>query len=285
MSIVHLPAGTSIEDAYGILERDGCVVIDGLMAPQTIAAIRGEMDPWLDGAPMGKDEFDGLQTRRTGMLVARSPSSHDVILDPTVLGITDRALAHATNYQLHCTQVIAVGPGSKSQPIHRDQWAFDMFPFPPGFDSTFATMWALTDFTESNGATRVVPGSHRDEDRKQFTLEESLPAEMSAGSVLLYTGSLYHGAGPNGTDHDRIGLIVHYSLGWLRQEENQYLSCPAEVIEVLPEKMLRLMGYARGAFSLGFVDGGIDPIAAVRPDLVEQEGKSVSLKEVKESLG
>ena len=75
MSIVHRPAGTSIEDAYGVLERDGCVVIDGLMAPQTIAAIRGEMDPWLDGAPMGKDEFDGLQTRRTGMLVARSPSS------------------------------------------------------------------------------------------------------------------------------------------------------------------------------------------------------------------
>ena len=108
---------------------------------------------------------------------------------------------------------------------------------------------------------------------------------MEAGSVLLYTASLYHGAGQNGTDHDRIGLIVHYSLGWLRQEENQYLSCPAEVIEVLPEKMLRLMGYARGAFSLGFVDGGIDPIAAVRPDLVEPEGKSISFEGVKDSLG
>ncbi len=285
MEVVHRPASASVEDVYEVLERDGCVVIDGLMAPDTLAAVRSEMTPWLDEAPAGKDEFDGFQTRRTGMLVARSPSSHDVILDPTVLGVTDRALAHATNYQLHCTQVISVGPGSKPQPIHRDQWAFDMFPFPPGFDSTFATMWALTDFTESNGATRVVPGSHREKDFKQFTLEESLPAEMSAGSVLLYTGSLYHGAGSNVTEHDRIGLIVHYSLGWLRQEENQYLSCPAETLDILPEKMLRLMGYAKGAFSLGFVDGGVDPIAAVRPELAEGREKSISLEDAKKSLG
>ncbi len=284
MSIVHLPANTSIENVYEILERDGCVVIDGLMAPETVAAIREEMTPWLDAGSTGKDEFDGFLTRRVGTLVGRSPSSHDTILNPTVLGIADRALAHATNYQLHCTQVIAVGPGSKPQPIHRDQWAFDMFPFPQGFDSTFATMWALTDFTEANGATRVVPGSHLDEDLKQFALEDSLPAEMTAGSVLLYTGSLYHGAGRNDSDHDRIGLTIHYSLGWLREEENQSLGCPAEVLEVLPEKMLRLMGYARGAYSLGFVDGGIDSMSAVRPDLVEGGGESIPLEDVKASL-
>ena len=284
MKITHLPSNASVDDAYELLERDGCVVIDALLAPETVAAIRSEMDPWLGEAPTGKDEFDGFRTRRTGMLVARSPSSHDVILDPTVLGVTDRALAHATNYQLHCTQVIAVGPGSKPQPIHRDQWAFDMFPFPAGFDSTFATMWALTDFTESNGATRVVPRSHRAEDFKQFALEDSVPAEMSAGSVLLYTGSLYHGAGPNTTNLDRIGLIVHYSLGWLRQEENQYLSCPAETLDALPEKMLRLMGYAKGAFSLGFVDGGVDPIAVVRPELADDGAKSISFEETKKGL-
>jgi len=284
MSIVHLPADTSVESINELLNRDGCVVIDGLMPKETVAAIRKEMDPWLEAAPAGRDEFDGRQTRRVGTLVGRSPSSHDIILNPTVLGVADQALAHATNYQLHATQVIAVGPGSEPQPIHRDQWAFDMFPFPQGFDSTFSTMWALTDFTEANGATRVVPGSHRGVDFKQFGLEDSLPAEMSAGSVLLYTGSLYHGAGPNSTDRDRIGLIVHYSLAWLRQEENQYLCCPAEVLEALPEKMQRLMGYARGAYSLGFVDGGIDSISAVRPDLVAESGEAVSLEEIKSTL-
>jgi len=281
MSIVHLPSDTSSEKAHEVLKRDGCVVIDHLMPPETVAAIRQEMAPWLEAAPTGHDEFDGFQTRRAGMLVGRSPSSHDVILDPTIIGTADKALAHATNYQLHCTQVISVGPGSQPQPIHRDQWAFDMFPFPPGFDSTFSTMWALTDFTDANGATRVIPGSHKGEDMKQFAVEDSLPAEMSAGSVLLYTGSLYHGAGQNNTDHDRVGLIVHYSLAWLRQEENQYLSCPAEVLDVLPEKMLRLMGYARGAYSLGFVDGGIDSISAIRPDLMKDGGEKVSLENEK----
>ena len=181
--------------------------------------------------------------------MARSPSTHGVILDPTVLGVADRALAHATNYQLHCTQIIDVGPGSNPQPIHRDQWAFDFFPFPKGFDSTFSTMWALTDFTAENGATRVVPGSHQDEDRKQFAPEDALPAEMKSGSVLLYTGSLYHGGGENQSDGHRVGLIVHYSLAWLRQEENQYLGCPQEVLDELPEQLLRLMGYAKGSLA------------------------------------
>ena len=284
MPIVHLPADTSIEQALATLKRDGCVVIDDLMPAETVTAINGEMAPWLEAAPTGSDEFDGHQTRRVGTLVGRSPSSHDIILDPTVLGIADQALAHATNSQLHCTQVVAVGPGSQPQPIHRDQWAFDMFPFPQGFDSTFSTMWALSDFTEANGATRVVLGSHLDEDLKQFALEDSLPAEMTSGSVLLYTGSLYHGAGPNSTDLDRMGLIIHYSLAWLRQEENQYLGCPADVLKALPEKMLRLMGYARGAYSLGFVDGGIDSLSAVRPDLVEANAEAISLEDLKATI-
>ncbi len=269
MSIVHLTADTPPEKAYEILQRDGCVVIDGLMSADALAGIQQEMNPFMEAAPKGADEFDGFQTRRVGTLVARSPSSHGVILDPTVLGVADRALAHASNYQLHCTQIISVGPGSKPQPVHRDQWAFDLFPFPPGFDSTFSTMWALTDFTEENGATRVVPGSHEDEDKRQFSIEDTVPAEMKAGSVLLYTGSLYHGAGENRTDADRLGLIVHYSLAWLRQEENQYLGCPQEVLDTLPESLLRLMGYAHASYSLGFIDGGLDPITAVRPDLAE----------------
>ena len=235
------------------------------------------MAPFLEAAPKGADDFDGLETRRTGSLMARSPSTHGVILDPTVLGVADRALAHATNYQLHCTQIIDVGPGSNPQPIHRDQWAFDFFPFPKGFDSTFSTMWALTDFTAENGATRVVPGSRQDEHRKQFAPEDALPAEMKSGSVLLYTGSLYHGGGENQSDGHRVGLIVHYSLAWLRQEENQYLGCPQEVLDELPEQLLRLMGYAKGSYSLGFIDGGQDPIVAVRPDLEKSKNDSSEL--------
>ena len=193
-------------------------------------------------------------------------------MHPTILGVADLALAHATNYQLHCTQLIEVGPNSAPQLIHRDQWAFDLFQFPAGFDSTFSTMWAMTDFTPENGATRVIPGSHEHEDALQYAIEDTIPAVMDKGSVLLYTGSLYHGAGENSTRDWRIGLIIHYSLAWLRQEENQYLGTPAEVLQKLPEPLLRLMGYSMGAYSLGFIDGGRDSIAAIRPEL-EQEAE------------
>jgi len=126
-------------------------------------------------------------------------------------------------------------------------------------------MWAMTDFTEENGATRVIPGSNRFEDRKQFGNDDTEPAEMEAGSVLFYTGSLYHGGGANRSDAVRFGLNITYAVAWLRQEENQYLSVPREIARDLPVPLLRLMGYARGAYALGYVDDLRDPIEVVRP--------------------
>jgi hypothetical protein len=278
MKVEHLPAETSPSDIHAILARDGCVVIDKLLSESLVDTILAEMAPHMEITPMGTDEFDGFNTRRTGSLVARSPTSHAVIMQPSVLGVTGLALAHASNFQLHCTQTIEVGPQSAPQMIHRDQWAFDLFKFPSGFDTTFATMWAMTDFTDENGATRVIPGSHKHEDGLEYVVEDTIPAEMSKGSVLLYTGSLYHGAGENRSKDWRIGMIVHYSLAWLRQEENQYLTTPEHVLKQLPEDLLRLMGYSRGAYSLGFIDGGRDPIAAIRPELERETGPMPELK-------
>ncbi|MEM8501255.1 MAG: phytanoyl-CoA dioxygenase family protein [Pseudomonadota bacterium] len=268
MRVEHLAATTEPAIVQEVLERDGCCVIDHMLAPETLENILNELQPHMNEAPYGEDDFDGRNTRRCGGLVARSETSRSVIMHPTILGTAERALSHATKFQLHCTQTIAVGPGSQAQLIHRDQWAFDQFAFPSGFDTTFSTMWALTDFTEENGATRVIPGSHKFADKQEYQISDTIPAEMSAGSVLLYTGSLYHGAGANCTNEERIGMIIHYSLGWLRQEENQYLSVPQDILATLPEDLLRLMGYDIACYSLGFIDGGQDPIAAIRPELV-----------------
>jgi ectoine hydroxylase-related dioxygenase (phytanoyl-CoA dioxygenase family) len=106
----------------------------------------------------------------------------------------------------------------------------------------------------------LVPGSHRLEGRREFTQADTVPAEMPAGSVLFYTGSLYHGAGANRSDEVRYGLNITYAVSWLRQEENQYLSVPADVARTLPEPLLRLIGYARGAYALGYVDDLRDPL-------------------------
>ena len=266
MSLTHLPADAKSDEVHEVLKRDGCVVIDHVLDRATIATVQSEMAPYVEAQAKCTDEFDGFETKRTGMLVARSPKSRKIIMHGTVLEVAAKALSHASSFQLHCTQIIDLGPESAAQPIHRDQWAFDFFPFPMGHDSTFATMWALTDFTEENGATRVIPGSHKLEDRLEFSEADTEPAVMDAGSVLLYTGSLYHGGGANRSDATRSGLIVHYTLGWLRQEENQYLSVPADVLQTLPEDLLRLMGYTHASYSLGFIDGGRDPIAAIRPE-------------------
>jgi ectoine hydroxylase-related dioxygenase (phytanoyl-CoA dioxygenase family) len=181
-----------------------------------------------------------------------------------VLGTLDRVLGdHATSYQLHLTQVIAIGPGEPGQIVHRDQWAFDFFEFPSGFEVECHTMWAMTDFTERNGATRVIPGSHRSADKLRPTYEETVPAEMPKGSVFIYVGSVYHGGGANASEETRVGINVGYTLSWLRQEENQYLACPPDIARELPVELAKLMGYQRGAYALGYYGDLRDPIEAL----------------------
>src|SRR5262245_8242418 len=139
---------------------------------------RAALEPWPEATPFGPDDFAGRRTRRTGGLIARSSSCRELVMHPLVLAAVGHVLARATSFQLHLTQVIAIGPGEPAQMIHRDQWAFDFFPFPSGYEVQCNTIWALSDFTEANGATRVVPGSNRQADKLEFSYKETQPAEM-----------------------------------------------------------------------------------------------------------
>ena len=252
------PAG----DVAKILREDGCVIISNLVSPETMDEIMVELEPYLSITRGGDTEFLGHATRRIGALIARSPSVRALVTHPTILSTLDLTLGdHASTFQVDLTQLIDIGPGEPGQMIHRDQWSFDRYPFPKGFEAEIATMWAVTDFTEAMGATRVVVGSHLwDDDPSEVDPALSSGAVMSKGSVLLYGGSIYHGGGSNKSDVHRIGINVGYSLGWLRQEENQFLACPPEVARTLPEGLLRLMGYQRGAVALGYVDDLREPL-------------------------
>ena len=246
------------------LREAGCAVIERLVPDEQIDAIAAELEPHLQRTEPGADEFTGRNTRRTGALLARSHGFRDLAAHPVVLGALDRVLGdHATSYQLHLTQVIEIGPGEPAQLVHRDQWAFDFFEFPAGFEVECHTMWAMDEFTEENGATRVIPGSNHWKDKLRPTADETIPAEMPKGSVLLYLGSLYHGGGANRSARPRRGINVGYTLSWLRQEENQYLACPPEVARELPESLARLAGYRRGAYALGYYGDLHDPIDAL----------------------
>lgn len=266
MTIPRFPATATAAEVASALEEHGCAIVERLADADLCDRVEQELAPWIAATPTGGDEFTGRSTRRTGALLARSPSSVDMIAHPTVLGVVDRILGRkGTKYQLHLTQAIAIGPGSPAQQLHRDHWCFNFHRFPVDLDVEVSTIWALCDFTEANGATRVIPDTHRSEGL-EYSHADSAPAEMARGSVVLYLGGTVHGGGANSTATVRTGVNVDYTLGWLRQEENQYLSVPREIAAALPEPVQRLMGYDYGAYALGYMDDARDPIAALRPD-------------------
>ena len=253
---------TAPEDIATVLREDGCVTVSDVVSPEVMDQITTELKPYVAATEVGPFEFLGHATRRTGALIARSPSARILVAHPTILETVDLLLGdHCSTFQIDLTQLVDIGPGEPAQMIHRDQWSFDHYPFPTGFDAEISTMWAATDFTEEMGATRVVVGSHLwEEDPTEVDPALSTGAVMSKGSVLIYVGSIFHGGGANTTDVHRVGINVGYSLGWLRQEENQYLACPPEIARTLPEGLLRLMGYQRGSYGLGYVDDMREPL-------------------------
>ncbi len=241
-----------VEDLTTALADDGAAIITGAIDEDRRAALIDELDPLIEATPGGRDGFAGYSTRRTGALVARSPRSRDLVADPRILAIANAFLGPFTNrIQLHLTQVISIGPDQGSQPLHRDRLAWGGY-IPGAIEPQFNTIWALTDFTADNGATRVALGSPRWEEGRRAGDDDLVQAEMPAGSVLLYSGSVVHGGGENRTPERRVGVNITYCLAWLRTEENQYLSCPPHLARDLDPELQELIGYTMGNYALGY---------------------------------
>jgi ectoine hydroxylase-related dioxygenase (phytanoyl-CoA dioxygenase family) len=180
-------------------------------------------------------------------------------MHPAILAVCDAFLKRACDrYLVHLTQVIRIRPGQPKQPLHCDRGAWGGF-LPASIEPQLNTIWAMTDFTEANGATQVVPGSPAWADSRRANPDEVAYAEMKSGSVLVYSGSVIHGGGENRTDADRVGINLTYCLGWLRQEENQYLSCPPSIARTLDPKLQALLGYAMGSYALGYYSPPLPP--------------------------
>jgi ectoine hydroxylase-related dioxygenase (phytanoyl-CoA dioxygenase family) len=185
-------------------------------------------------------------------LMARSPKCRELALDPKINALAEKFLEpHSDGYQLHFTSAISIGPNETAQILHRDRGVWGGY-VPRKIETQFSTVWAITDFTKENGATQIVPGSHKWDKTRAPMAEEIENAEMSAGSVFIYTGSVMHGGGENKTSENRLGVFLHYAPNWLRQEENQYLSCPPSIAKDLKPELRDLMGYSQGGYVLGF---------------------------------
>jgi len=254
----HLPADAPASAITAILETDGALILDNVLSPDMTRRVRDEIWPYVEATANGRDSFTGFATTRTGALVARSPACRELVMNPAVLAACDDFLLKSCDrYQLHLTQVIRIRPGQGAQVLHRDKLAWGGYL--QGIEPQLNTIWAITDFTRQNGATQVVPGSPAWPEGRQARPEEIGYAEMKAGSVLVYSGSVIHAGGQNQSDHDRVGINITYCLGWLRQEENQYLSCPPQIARTLDPKIQALLGYAMGSYALGYFTPPLPP--------------------------
>ena len=240
------------ETLLEVLRRDHAVILENVLEPSQVGAILAELEPFIAGSEPYDDDFVGRSTTRTGGLVARSTTARQAVAHPTVLDVAQQFLAdYSKNIQLNLTQIMRILPGEKAQGLHRDRYLWSRS-LPREIEPMFNCMWALTDFTQESGATRDVPGSQQWDWDRSLDSEESIAAEMAAGSVLLYSGSIVHGGGANRSTDPRIGMSITYLLAWLRQEENQYLSCPPEIARELEPGLQELLGYSIGNGSLGY---------------------------------
>ena len=247
----------STDEAMAVLEEDGAVILRNLVDDDVVDRVNEELEPYLARAYFGEGEFWGHKTQRVSSLIAKSTTyGEELATAPQILAVMDRLLLpRCERYQLHVTQAVKIAPGEGRQIMHRDD---GLMPFRhPGPQCLCNTMWALSDFTIDNGATNVIPGSHMwDDDTYPDDDSRVAFAVMPRGSCLIYLGSVFHGGGQNVTTSDyRTGAITGYSLGWLRQEENQYLAVPPAVARDLREDVQHLIGYHLHDIFLGWVEG------------------------------
>ena len=274
--IKHVSIETPIETILEILDEDAGLIIDNFLSDQNLESIKNDLKPYLNVTRNGQDEFTGFETKRVGALMARSKTCQDLALDPLINQMAESFLGpHCESYQLHFTSAIQIGPGESSQILHRDRGVWGGY-IPRKIETQFSTVWAINDFTKENGATQVVPGSHKWHKDREPLPEEIAYAEMKAGSVFIYTGSVLHGGGTNVTEQPRLGVFLHYAPSWLRQEENQYLSCPPEVAKNFSPELRSLIGYSKGGYVLGFFTDPEDKegrLESVSPEKIFGESK------------
>ena len=243
--VPSLAASATADEVVAALEEHGGVVVERLLDDAMVDRLMAELAPHLEAEGTGVGEISGYHTKRVSRMLAKVPSYGELVLNPLILATVEKILGpRCQNLQVGVTQATSIGPGEKAQALHRDD---GVFPFShPGPECIVNMMWAVTDFTRENGATQTVLGSNHWPDGRELAEGDTVvQAVMPRGSVFLYLGSTYHGGGANRTsDTWRTGMLLGYTLGWLRQEENQYLAVPREVAAKMPEQLQRLLGYA-----------------------------------------
>jgi ectoine hydroxylase-related dioxygenase (phytanoyl-CoA dioxygenase family) len=252
------PAGSPLtNDAVAAhirrVAEQGYTIVENAIEPDLIDALDQDLrrlEVELGIVP-ADNLFEGSRTVRIYNLLVHGRLYEQIPVYPSILPICEGVLD--PGLLVSSLSSIAIGPLETPQPIHADD---QIIPLPKPHPPTVCnTMWALTDFTEANGATRIIPGSHlADESPDLVSQYESIPAEMERGSVLVWHGSLWHGGGANTTDTRRVGIAMNYCAGYIRQQENQQLGIPRETARRFPRRLQELIGYGIYNGLIGHID-------------------------------
>lgn len=235
------------------IARDGYSIIEDAIEPDLIDALTADLTRLEDDYQVepSDNSFEGGRTVRIYNLLAFGPLYEAIPVHPNVLPVVERVLDPGC--LVSSLSSISIMGGETAQPIHADDQLISIpKPHPP---TVCNTMWALTDFTEANGATRLVPGSHLRDHNPDFGGDyDTIPAEMSKGSVLVWHGSLWHGGGANTTDDRRVGIAMNYCAGYIRQQENQQLGLPRETVARFPKRLRELVGFSVYSGLIGHIN-------------------------------
>jgi ectoine hydroxylase-related dioxygenase (phytanoyl-CoA dioxygenase family) len=244
---------TTIDEHVARVAADGYTILEHAIEPEMIDALTTDLDRLERdfGVQPAGNSFEGAQTVRIYNLLAYGSRYEQIPVHPAVLPVVDRVLDPGC--LVSSLSSISILPGEIAQPIHADD---QLIPLPkPHVPTVCNTMWALTDFTAANGATRVVPGTHLLDHSPDYGKPyDSIPAEMEKGSVLVWVGSLWHGGGANTTDERRVGIAMNYCAGWIRQQENQQLGIPRAIAKDFSSRLRELCGYGVYNMLIGHIN-------------------------------
>jgi ectoine hydroxylase-related dioxygenase (phytanoyl-CoA dioxygenase family) len=246
------------------LRCQGYFIVERLVADEIVDRVERELEPWFSATPRCRGNFYGWNTTRLGAVLLKSRTSHALVLNELVLAIMDDVLGpHCDWYQLNLSQGIRIHPGERQQVPHRDE---EMWPCAKGrAEYLVNVMWALSDYTAENGATLLWPRSQFESLSRDMSEAGAVIAEMPRGSALVYLGSVTHCGGANRSSAARTGLILSYSLGWLKQYENAFLTYPPRIAKEFPQPIRDLLGYRIHRPNLGGYEGQ-DPAVLFETD-------------------
>ena len=235
------------------IERDGYSLIENVFDDALADALVADLEriAKAEGTGLGPNAFEGFDTRRVYNLLTHGSLWEEIPVDARVLQVVEGVLDGGC--LISSLSSIDIGPGESAQILHTDDQLIALPRPHPALVCN--TMWALTDFTEANGATRIVPGSHRsDSIPDPGAATPSIAAEMPRGSVLIWNGSLWHGGGANRTEGHRVGVAMNYCAGFIRQQENQQLGIPRDIARHFSKRLRELVGYGVYRHLIGHID-------------------------------